>query len=90
MISLMGCVMSASDAPPVNQKDLVAHYMDYNGKRITVIGEVASSDEMTVMYRWFQDVGYSVDIRALRQENPNLTTFERWLQSNWRPKAQTA
>jgi len=52
--------------------------------------EQTAGHEMTVMYRWFQDVGYSVDIRALRQENPNLMTFERWLQSNWRPKAQTA
>ena len=50
VISLMGCVMSASDAPPVSQKDLVEHYANYNGKRITVIGDAASSDEMTVMY----------------------------------------
>jgi hypothetical protein len=42
--------MSGSDAPPVSQKDLVEHYADYNGKRVTVIGDVTSSDEMTVMY----------------------------------------
>lgn len=46
--------------------------------------------EITTMYRWFEDVGYSVDITALRQEHPNLMSFERWLQRNWRPRAQTA
>jgi hypothetical protein len=50
VIFLLGCIMSVSEAQPVNRKDLVEHYADYNGKRITVIGEVASSDEMTVMY----------------------------------------
>jgi hypothetical protein len=46
--------------------------------------------EMTAMYRWFEDVGYSVDIAALRQEHPNLMNFERWLQRNWRPRTQAA
>jgi len=46
--------------------------------------------EMAGMYRWFEDVGYSVDIAALRQEHPNLMSFERWLQRNWRPRTQTA
>lgn len=46
--------------------------------------------ETATMYRWFEDVGYSVDIAALRQEHPNLMTFERWLQRNWRPRTQTA
>jgi len=52
--------------------------------------EQTAGPEMTLMYRWFQDVGYSVDIRALRQEHANMMTFERWLQSSWRPRAQTA
>src|ERR1043165_2415551 len=52
--------------------------------------EQTAGHEMTVMFRWFQDVGYAVDIAALRQEHPNLMNFERWLQSNWRPKVQTA
>jgi uncharacterized protein YbjT (DUF2867 family) len=52
--------------------------------------EAAAGREMTLMYRWFQEHGYAVDIAALRQENPNLMTFERWLQSNWRPKVQRA
>ncbi len=44
--------------------------------------------EMTVMYRWFQEVGYQIDIAALRSEYPRLTTFERWLNSTWRSAAQ--
>jgi uncharacterized protein YbjT (DUF2867 family) len=52
--------------------------------------EATAGREMTLMYRWFQDHGYTVDIPALRQELPNLMTFERWLQSNWRPKVQRA
>jgi uncharacterized protein YbjT (DUF2867 family) len=52
--------------------------------------EETAGREMTLMYRWFQDVGYSADIAALRQEHANLMNFERWLQSNWRPKVQTA
>lgn|SRR6266481_5611865 len=44
----------------------------------------------TLMYRWLQDVGFQVDIAALRYEHPNMMAFERWLQSNWRPKWQTA
>ena len=50
ILSLMGCAVLASDALPVNQKDLVERYSEYNGKRIAVTGEVVSGDEMTVMY----------------------------------------
>jgi uncharacterized protein YbjT (DUF2867 family) len=39
--------------------------------------------EITVMYKWFQDVGYHCDIAALRQENPKLTHFEAWLRAHW-------
>jgi uncharacterized protein YbjT (DUF2867 family) len=40
--------------------------------------------EMTQMYRWFNDVGYHVDIAGLRREYPNLTSFEQALrQQNW-------
>ncbi|MDQ2843123.1 MAG: NmrA/HSCARG family protein [Acidobacteriota bacterium] len=46
--------------------------------------EKQAGHETSVMFRWFQDVGYRVDLDALRQELPNLTTFERWLNTNWR------
>jgi uncharacterized protein YbjT (DUF2867 family) len=47
--------------------------------------------EPTTMFRWFENVGYSVDIGEVRHEYPNLTNFERWLNTNWQPaQKQTA
>jgi len=45
--------------------------------------------EMTVMYRWFDETGYHVDINAVREQHPALMTFELWLAENW-PKATRA
>jgi hypothetical protein len=44
--------------------------------------EEQMGEEGAVMYRWFNDVGYEADIAALRQEYPELTTFERYLRSH--------
>jgi uncharacterized protein YbjT (DUF2867 family) len=38
-----------------------------------------AGEEMTKMYRWFQDVRYHVDIATLRKEYPNLSTLEKAL-----------
>jgi uncharacterized protein YbjT (DUF2867 family) len=38
---------------------------------------------MTGMWRFFENTGFHVDIPVLRQELPNLMTFERWLHSTW-------
>ncbi len=38
-----------------------------------------AGEEMTRMYRWFNDVGYHVDIAAVRREYPNLTTLQEVL-----------
>lgn len=46
--------------------------------------ERTAGREMTLMYRWFEQAGYRVDIPAVRREYPNLTTLERWFQSKWR------
>jgi uncharacterized protein YbjT (DUF2867 family) len=32
--------------------------------------------EMAIMYRWFEDIGYAVDIEACRREHPGLKTLE--------------
>jgi len=45
--------------------------------------EQRSGPEMTAMWRFFENSGFGVDIPTLRQELPNMMTFERWLQSNW-------
>jgi uncharacterized protein YbjT (DUF2867 family) len=39
--------------------------------------------EMTQMWRFFQNPGYRIDISAVRQEHPGLTSFERWLHTHW-------
>jgi len=52
--------------------------------------EKQSGKQVTLMYRWFQETGYHVDISAVRREYPNLTTFDRWLNTNWHSAAHTA
>jgi uncharacterized protein YbjT (DUF2867 family) len=46
--------------------------------------EKQAGHEMTVMYRWFEDVGYHADVAALRQQHPGLISFERWRNTFWR------
>jgi uncharacterized protein YbjT (DUF2867 family) len=41
--------------------------------------EERAGHEMTVMLRWFDDVGYSVDIASLRSRYPGLLTYEQFL-----------
>jgi uncharacterized protein YbjT (DUF2867 family) len=52
--------------------------------------EAQSGPEVAMMYRWFQDVGYSADISAVRQEYPKLTSFDRWLNEKWHSATRTA
>ena len=50
----------------------------------------SAGEEMTQMYRWFNDVGYHVDIAALRKEYPNLSTLEQVLRhQDWASAAAT-
>src|SRR5918998_1041507 len=44
--------------------------------------EKQMGEEYARQYRWFNDVGYEADIAALRQEYPELTTFEQYLRSH--------
>jgi uncharacterized protein YbjT (DUF2867 family) len=51
--------------------------------------EQQAGHEMAVMYRWFEDKGYNVDIAGVRHEYPRLTSFNKWMEQNWnRPAAQ--
>jgi uncharacterized protein YbjT (DUF2867 family) len=36
------------------------------------------------MFQWFDREAYKVDISAVRQDLPQLHSFERWLQTTWR------
>ena len=44
--------------------------------------EEQMGEEATLNLRWINDVGYEADIAALRQEYPELTTFERYLRTH--------
>src|SRR5918997_1521579 len=44
--------------------------------------EAQMGEEATRNGRWINDVGYEADIAALRQEYPELTTFERYLRTH--------
>lgn len=44
--------------------------------------EEAMGEEMTVMFRWFEETGYSVDIEARRAEHPALLDFDGWVGRN--------
>ena len=46
--------------------------------------EEDAGEEMTVMLRWFDEKGYSVDVEALRREYPGLLTFEQFMR-DWEP-----
>ena len=41
--------------------------------------EADAGEDMTVMVRWFDEKGYSVDVDALRREYPGLLTFEQFM-----------
>lgn len=53
--------------------------------------EQRAGHEMTIMYRWFEEKGYHIDIAAVRQQRPELMTFNQWLEQHWnQPAAQGA
>ena len=44
--------------------------------------EEQMGEEAALNFRWINDVGYEADIAALRQEYPELTSFERYLRTH--------
>ena len=52
--------------------------------------EQQAGPEITLMYRWFQETGYHVDIGAVRQEHRGLKSFEQWINSDWHIASRTA
>jgi uncharacterized protein YbjT (DUF2867 family) len=49
--------------------------------------ETQAGPEMTLMFQWFESVGYHADVTALRQEHPWLMSFERWRNTFWPAQA---
>ncbi|WP_009630189.1 NmrA/HSCARG family protein [Synechocystis sp. PCC 7509] len=46
--------------------------------------EQQAGEEVTIMYRWFENVGYIADFTQLKHDFPTLTDFESYLRSgNW-------
>jgi uncharacterized protein YbjT (DUF2867 family) len=73
----------------LSMRDLAAAFGRMLGREIPYrqIGweefEQRSGPDMTAMWRFFESGGFHVDIPTLRQELPNMMTFERWIQSKW-------
>jgi len=42
----------------------------------------AAGEEIARMYEWFDEEGYVADIPTLREEYPDLTTFEQYLRQS--------
>ena len=45
--------------------------------------EQQAGPDITRMFHVLEDWGYQVDISAVRQEYPDLMSFERWLHTKW-------
>jgi uncharacterized protein YbjT (DUF2867 family) len=46
--------------------------------------------ESAMMFRFFEEKGYHVDISAVRQEIPQLHSFDAWLNSAWQDASRAA
>lgn len=58
-------------------KDVTYQQVDWDEFEKTV------GSETTTMYRWFENVGYSVDIQACRREHPRIKTLEQYIKARW-------
>ena len=43
--------------------------------------EQQAGEEVTIMYRWFENIGYIADLAQLKRDFPALTNFESYLRS---------
>lgn len=43
---------------------------------------MAAMKDMGYMFKWFHDEGYGADIRKLREINPEMKTFDTWLEND--------
>jgi NmrA-like family len=46
--------------------------------------------ELTVMYHWFGEKGFHVNVEEVRREYPPTHTFDRWLEGYWNTAAVAA
>jgi uncharacterized protein YbjT (DUF2867 family) len=52
--------------------------------------EAHAGRETAKMFHWFEDTGYHIDISAVRQAYPKLTSFDHWLNSTWHAATRSA
>jgi uncharacterized protein YbjT (DUF2867 family) len=77
----------------LSMTDIAKEFTDHTGREVRYSQvpwdefERQAGAETTIMFRWFQNVGYHADINAVRQERPHVLTFGRWLVQNWRKAA---
>ncbi len=51
--------------------------------------EQQAGEEVTIMYRWFENVGYSANFAELKRDFPALTNFEAYLRDRgWAKSAE--
>ena len=41
------------------------------------------SEELAVMFDWFNTIGFRADLAGLRMQHPNLITLETWVSKHW-------
>jgi uncharacterized protein YbjT (DUF2867 family) len=52
--------------------------------------EKKMGQELTVMYRWFEEKGFHFNIEEVQREYPAAHTFDRWLEACWNTTAVAA
>ncbi len=53
--------------------------------------EQQAGEEVTIMYRWFENVGYGADLAQLKRDFPAPTDFESYLRDhNWAKPSESA
>ena len=70
------------------QQELAGLFSRVTGKEVSYVQvpwdefEEQQGEEMAIMEKWFEDVGYSADVADLRSKFPWLTSLERYLTEN--------
>jgi uncharacterized protein YbjT (DUF2867 family) len=80
----------------LSMQDLAQVFTRASGREVRYVQvpwdefEKQAGPEITTMYHWFQNVGYHVDLGAVRQEYHNVMSFEQWINSYWHTSTRTA
>ena len=84
--------LGGSDAMMTETATAFSRVLGRDVERVQVpwdVFEEQSGEEMTVMYRWFEDVGYDADIEALRESIRASSASSRFSASTAGTRRQT-